>query len=372
MVELAISRRLRATPFTHRVFAHGLKAVTVYNSTLLPVNIHGYEEDYHHLKKHVQIWDVGAERQVEIVGRDAAWLTQYLTPRDLSNMKTQQCKYAPLVDEFGGIINDPIILKLAEDRFWLSLASGDALLWAKGLCAGRKLACKVFDPDVAPLAVQGPKSDELMKKVFPEKVCDLKFFWFDYFPACGHQYLVAKSGWSHQGGYEIYVENWQAGEKIYDALWEAGQDLNVALGCPNLIERIEAGLKSYGSDMTIEDSPFDAGLEPFCQWHEDTEFLGRTALENILAEGGAKKAFVGMQFDATSCPACVEPWSVHAQGRKIGQLTSAAYSPDFDCLVAMGMVQKSHSAIGTEIETNSPAGRMQGRIVALPMKTPPS
>ena len=368
MVELAISRRTRATPFTSRVMDKGVRAVAVYNNTILPVVINSLEADYHHLKQHVQLWDVGGERQVEIRGMDAAWLTQYLTPRDLSRAQIGQCLYAPLVDEDGGMVNDPIILKLAEDHFWLSIASSDALLWVKGLAAGLRCNVTVSEPPVTPLAIQGPKSDDLMMRVFDASVTDLRFFRFDYFEVDRYRYMVAKSGWSKQGGYEVYVDDPEAGQFLYDALWQAGEDLNVGSGCPNLIERIEGGLLSYGNDMTLADTPFECGLEQYCNWKEDTEFLARPALESFASCGAPKRRMTGIQLIGDHCPHCMETWPVSAAGDPIGTLTSAAYSPDFGCIVALGMLKTPYDTPGQNISVQTPEGILEGVTVSLPMK----
>lgn len=370
MAELSFSRRLRATPFTKRILEIGVSALTVYNHTIMATSVRGLAEDYSHLKKHVQIWDVGGERQVEIRGKDAAWLTQYLTPRDLSHAQVGQCLYAPLVDEHGGIVNDPVILKLAEDRFWLSLASGDALLWVKGLAVGMGLDVHTSEPPVTPLAIQGPKSDDLMRKVFGDEVTKLRFFRFDYFTLGDYRFLIAKSGWSKQGGYEVYVDDTKAGEFLFEVLWEAGQEFNVHTGCPNLIERIEGGLLSYGNDMTLDNTPFEAGLDQFCSWKEDTEFLARPALEAMRAAGKPKQRMTGMQFAAEHCPPCTEAWPVFHQGKNIGIVTSAAYSPDFGCTIALGILDIDYTEEDSKISVQTPEGILDGISVPLPMKAP--
>jgi dimethylsulfoniopropionate demethylase len=208
---LSVSHRTRRTPFSDRVEAAGVKAYTVYNHMLLPTVFRSVEEDYRHLKTHVQVWDVGCERQVEIAGPDAARLVQMMTPRDLGKAVVGQCLYAPLVDEAGGLVNDPVALKLAEDRFWLSIADSDVLLWAKGLALGGKLDVTVTEPDVWPLAVQGPKADTLMARLFGDSVREIGFFRFRRLPFQKHEMVVARSGWSKQGGFEIYLDRAELG-----------------------------------------------------------------------------------------------------------------------------------------------------------------
>ena len=206
MALISPSRRLRRTPFSDGVEAAGVKAYTVYNHMLLPTVFRSIVEDYHHLKSAVQIWDVSVERQVELRGPDAARLMQMLTPRDLRGMNAGQCYYVPIVDETGGMLNDPVAVKLAEDRWWISIADSDLLLWVKGIANGYRLDVLVDEPDVSPLAVQGPRADELMARVFGDAVKDIKFFRYGWFDFQGRSIVVARSGYSKQGGFEIYVE----------------------------------------------------------------------------------------------------------------------------------------------------------------------
>ncbi|MEL6841504.1 MAG: dimethylsulfoniopropionate demethylase, partial [Pseudomonadota bacterium] len=252
MAFISPSRRLRRTPFSEGVEAAGVKAYTVYNHMLLPTVFESVEADYRHLKSAVQVWDVAVERQVELRGPDAARLMQMLTPRDLRGMLPGQCFYVPIVDETGGMLNDPVGLKLSEDRWWISIADSDLLLWVKALAYGYRLDVLVDEPDISPLAVQGPKADDLMARVFGDAVRATKFFRFGWFDFQGVSMAIARSGYSKQGGFEIYVDGFKNGMPLWHALFDAGKDLDVHAGCPNLIERIEAGLLSYGNDMTRE------------------------------------------------------------------------------------------------------------------------
>ena len=238
MALISPSRRLRRTPFSEGVEAAGVKAYSVYNRMLLPTVFRSVEEDYRHLKTAVQVWDVAVERQVELRGPDASRLMQMLTPRDLRGMMPGQCYYVPMVDETGGMLNDPVALKLSEDRWWISIADSDLLLWVKGLAYGYRLDVLVDEPDVSPLAVQGPLADDLMERVFGGGVRAIKFFRFGWFDFQGTSFVIARSGYSKQGGFEIYVEGTQNGMPLWNALMEAGKDLDVHAGCPNAIERI--------------------------------------------------------------------------------------------------------------------------------------
>jgi len=255
----------------------------------LPTVFESLEADYWHLREHVQVWDVAGERQVEISGPDAVELMQLMTPRNIQRCQVGQCMYAPIVGTAGQIINDPVILKLAEDRFWISIADSDVLLWADGLATGRKMDVRVFEPDVSPLAIQGPASFDLMAKAFGEWIRDIRFFRFREFELGAMKLVIARSGWSKQGGFEIYLQDSSQGEALWDHVFAAGSDLNVRAGCPNLIERIEGGLLSFGNEMTMDNNPLECGLDAFCDLPDGVEVLCREALESIRSKGIERK-----------------------------------------------------------------------------------
>ncbi|WP_170324852.1 dimethylsulfoniopropionate demethylase [Ruegeria arenilitoris] len=355
MPQISISRRLRRTPFSDGVEAAGVKGYTVYNRMLLPTVFESAEADYRHLKSHVQVWDVSCERQVELRGPDAARLMQMLTPRDLRGMLPGQCFYVPIVDETGGMLNDPVAVKLSDDRWWISIADSDLLLWVKGIANGYRLDVLVDEPDVSPLAVQGPKADELMARVFGDRVRDIRFFKFDMFEFQGRDLAVARSGYSKQGGFEIYVEGSDIGMPLWNALFAAGEDLQVRAGCPNLIERIEGGLLSYGNDMTDDNTPHECGLGKFCNTHTAIGCIGRDALLRVAKEGPVQQIRpIAIEGDAV--PPCDRPWSIFADGKRVGQVTSAAWSPDFSTNVSIGMLRLSHWDAGTVVEVETPDG----------------
>ncbi len=352
---IAPSRRVRRTPFSDGVEAAGVKAYTVYNRMLLPTMFESIEEDYRHLKTAVQVWDVACERQVELRGPDAARLMQMLTPRDLRGMLPGRCFYVPIVDETGGMLNDPVAVKLAEDRWWISIADSDLLLWVKGIAIGYRLDVLIDEPDVSPLAVQGPKADDLMARVFGDAVRDLRFFRFGQFDFAGRSLVVARSGYSKQGGFEIYVEGGDIGMPLWHALFEAGRDLDVRAGCPNLIERIEAGLLSYGNDMTDDNTPHECGLGRFCDTQTAIGCIGRDALLRVSKEGPVQQ-IRAISIAGDAVPGCDRVWPVTAKGKVVGQVTSAAWSPDFGTNVAIGMVRMTHWDAGTAVQVATPAG----------------
>jgi len=366
--KLNVSRRIRATPYTPRVEALGVSGYSVVNHTILPKGFRKtVEEDYWHLKQHVQIWDVGCQRQVEIKGVDAAKLTQLMTPRDLSRAKIGQCLYAPLVDEQGKILNDPIILKLAHDRFWLSIADSDGFLWAKGLAFGMNFDVRICEPNVWPLAVQGPKSDDLMEKIFGQKVRDIGFFRFKVLEFNNHPLVIARSGYSKQGGFEIYLDQPDLGPDLWDTLWDAGIEFNIAPGCPNLIERVEGGLLSYGNEFTMDNNPLECGLDQFCHLDGDFDFLGKIALKHISSQG-IDRLIRGIIFDGDACPPCQHPWPITIGGRFVGEISTAIWSPRFQNNVALAMLERGFWEPGTAVEISSSDGLCrQGFVTDLPM-----
>lgn len=364
---LAVSRRTRRTPYSERVEQAGVIGYTVYNHTLLPTAFRGVEEDYEHLRNHVQIWDVGCERQVQLIGPDALRLAQLMSVRDLSKAQVGQCLYAPLCDTDGGLINDPIILKLAEDQYWLSIADSDVLLWARGLAEGMRLDVEVSEPDVWPLAVQGPKSDDLMAAVFGDVVRDIRFFRFETLPFKGHPMVIARSGWSKQGGFEIYLNNPDLALDLWDTLWEAGKPFNVGPGCPNLIERIEGGLLSYGNDMTKVDNPLECGLDKYCHHDRDIDFLAKNALQRISGEG-VQRQMKGVKIAGDPLPGCVVAWWVYRNGQPVGRVTSAAYSSNFGSNLGFAMLDIAACEHGAIVEVETPVGMREAEVGPLPFE----
>ena len=336
---LVLSRRIRQTPFEERVFEQGAKAFTTYNHMPLASYFESAEEDYDHLCEYVQIWDVSCERQVEVTGPDALKLVELVTPRDISSCEIGQCMYAPLVDENGGIVNDPIVIRRAQDRFWISIADSGVLLWMKGIAFGRGLDVSIFEPDVSPLAVQGPRADDLMAKVLGEQVRDIRFFWFIHASLVGTDFIIARSGWSGQGGFEIYLEDGSKGLELWDAIWDAGQEFNIRAGCPNLIDRIERGLFSYGSDMTIANDPYECGLDRFFEPEKEAECLSHSALQEVRRNGPAKNlVYLSIEGDVLLSPR--DTWDVLDENDKqVGIITSLAYSKNYGSNLAFAMVE---------------------------------
>lgn len=353
------SRRLRATPFTSRVSALGVTGYTVYNHMLLATVFESLQEDYKHLKEYVQIWDVSVERQVQLLGPDAHKLACMISARDLTNAKVGRCYYAPICDQNGAIINDPIALRLAENKYWFSISDSDLLLWVQGIAIGLGLNVDICEPDVSPLAIQGPFADDLMADVFGEEIREVKFFHFKAFSFRGHMLNIARSGWSKQGGFEIYLDDTNLGEELWDAIWAKGKKYNIRAGCPNLIERVEAGLLSYGNDMNREDTPLEIGLEKYVSLDSEVDFIGKAALQK-QRKVGIKKRLMGIEIDGSKMPPLTMPKKVSIEGKNVGMITSAVFSPDYGGNIGFAMIKASNAYVGAEVMVDSEEGPQRG------------
>lgn len=365
---LLMTRRIRRTPYTSKIEAAGVRGFTVVNHMLLPKAFEPtLEDDYWHLREHVQVWDVSTQRQVEIKGTDASKLAQWMTPRNLSIAKVGDCLYVPLTDENGGLVNDPVLLKLAEDHFWLSIADSDVLLWAKGLAIGKGLNVTICEPDVSPLAVQGPKAEDLMASLFGEEIRNIRFFKFGWFNFEGTKQLIARSGFSKQGGFEVYLNGSPLGEKLWDAVWQAGEKFNIRAGCPNIIERIEAGLFSYGNEFTLENNPLECGLSNYCDLEEEFDFLGKEALQQV-AKDGVKRIMKGVVYGKNKLPNVTIPIQVMVGDQQVGLITSGVWSPRLSRNIGVSMIHRDFWDDGQIVEIVDPDGnRQEGEIVTLPI-----
>lgn len=359
------SRRVRSTPFTKKIEEQGVKSYTVYNHMLLPTSFSNVDEEYLHLKKDVQLWDVSVQREIEISGKDAHQLVQLMTCRDLSKSKVGSCYYVPLIDSNGGMVNDPLIYKL-EDNIWrVCIADSDVLLYAKGIAAGKKLNVKIFEANIDTLAVQGPKSFKLMEDVFGKEIRELKFFKYNFFKFKNNKFLISRSGFSKQGGYEIHVENVKAGLELYDYFFEVGKKYNIKPGAPNHAERIEGGLLSYGNDMLISDNPFECGFEKLVHLNDNVEFIGKDSLKKIL-KNGIKRKLMGVKINSDT----LNLSSVDLLNKKkqiIGNLRSAAFSPTFKKIVGIAMINKEYCKNNEIFNINLNDNLIDGEVCELPI-----
>ena len=360
------SKRLRGTPFTSRIEKQGVTAYTIYNHMLLPTRFSDtLEQAYHHLKEHVQVWDVSVQRQTEINGKDSSKLVQLMTCRDLSKAKVGRCYYAPIIDHKAKMISDPVILKLGDDRWWISLSDSDFELFAKGLAIGLNYDVNIFEAKVDIFSVQGPKSLNLMEKALGPKIKELKFFGFDYFEFAGSKHLIARSGWSKQSGFEVYMEHEEAGLALYDKLFEVGEEFNLKPGCPNLIERIESTLLSYGNDIDIGDNPLECGFDKFVNLDNDIEFLGKEELKKVKAEGIQKK-LMGVKINAKEIAVTGSMNMYDNSNNFIGELRSGSFNPMFNQVIGIAMVNKPYFKASQEFKVDIDGKSCTGKLCDLP------
>ena len=332
--------RIRKSPFFEETVKAGASNFTTYNHMTMPVGYTSLEEEYKSLIEDVTLWDVAAERQVQIIGEDAAKFVQYLTPRNLSTFKDGFCRYAFLTDENGGIINDPLILKFNDQKFWLSLADSDALLWCKGVALSGKFKVEIDEPEACPLSLQGPKSKDLMKKISnsDDSIMNLKYYQFIETKLFDLDLIVARSGWSNQFGYEIYIKKEEDGSALWRGLMEAGKEFNIVPSCPNQIDRIEAGMISHLGDTTLDENPLELNLPKFYDLDQEAEFVGKQALKKIQQDG-IKKQFTGFKISGEKIGYNMARIPVkNESNEKFGFITSCIYSPNFGCNIGLGYI----------------------------------
>lgn len=366
MFEIGIVQRTRTTPYHESIVKDGVKGFTVYNHMLLPIYFESPEADYWHLVNNVCMWDVAVERQVELKGPDAFKLATLMTPRNISKCKVGQGKYVPIVDNNGGMINDPIMLRLGENHFWFSIADTDVLLWAKGLAQGYGLDVEICEPDVSPLAVQGPNADKVCADLLGDWIYDLKYFWFREFDLDGIPLVVQRSGWSKQGGLELYLRDGSQGNRLYEMVAEAGKPYDIRPGNPSTIERIESGLLSHGNDMTLENNPFEIGLGKYCALDQEADFIGKEALRRIKAEGVSQK-IMGVVLPDVKITGIANWCKLSDEaGAPAGQITSLAYSPRLEKTIGFAMVPMVYTVVDTKLVAHMPEGDLPAVINEIP------
>ena len=364
--KVVFSPRVRKSPFFLSTMKYGAKAFTVYNHMYLPISFEGTIPDYNNLLKGVQLWDVGVERQIQIKGPDAEALSQFLTPRNIKKCSIGQAMYAPLLDFKGGFLNDPVMLKLAEDCYWFSIADGDSLLWVQAIAAGYKFDVEVDEPDVSPLQVQGPNSAELMANVFGDWVHDLGFYRFKEFNHEGIPMVIARMGYSRELCYEIFLQDHSKGDELWECLWQAGQDLNISAGGPNIILRLEGGILSYLADLDRTNNPYEVGLDWMIDFDEEDDFIGKEALREINIKGPLKK-LMGAEIEGDPINDSNEDHlPVLIDGKVVGSMNAMVYSPRLDKNLSYVFLDIEHARVGQEIIISSPDKDLKAKLVDLP------
>jgi aminomethyltransferase len=362
--------RLRRTPFFEATQRHGAKGYTVYNHMLFPIQFDGLEAEYWKLVNEVTLWDVGVERQIQITGPDAFEFTNLLTPRDLSECEVGQAKYVVITAPDGGIINDPVLLRLAEDRFWLAVADSDVLLWAKGLAHGLGMQVELAELQVAPIQIQGPKSKQVMQALLGEQVLGLRYYYFIQTAVQGMPVIVTRTGWSGEVGFEIYLLEGGQGTALWESVMEAGKPYNLVPTGPSDIRRIEAGILNYGADITLEDNPYEVGLDWMVDLDQAADFIGKTALARIAREG-PKRKLVGVEIEGERIEFNMTKWPVSAAGAPVGRITSAIYSPGLKKNIGYAMLPVEHAELGTVLSVAVPnSGDRKATVVPRPFVDP--
>ena len=362
--------QIRKSPFFDATIRWGAKGFSTYNHMYIPRDFGDPEENFWNLINDAILCDVAVERQVQIKGPDAGKFVQMMTPRDLSKMSVGQCKYVILTNQYGGILNDPVLLKISDDCYWFSLADSDVLFWAQGLAANTKFDVDICEPDVSPLQLQGPKSREIMINLFGENISDLKYYWFKPFKLNGIDLIVSRTGWSSELGYEIFLLNSKDGDNLYQTIMESGQHMGLKPGHTSTIRRIEGAMLSYHADMDINTNPFELGLEKFIDIDKDFDFIGKEALLEIKKEG-IKRKLVGVEIDGEpmSGPNTTF-WKIENNNIAVGKVTSAVYSPRLEKNIALAMIEKKHTVIGTELKIISENNILNARVVEKPFFDP--
>lgn len=367
LLGLTFGIRVAKSPFFDETVAAGAVSFSVYNHIWLPTSYGDAEAEYWRLIKAVSMWDVACQVQVELAGPGAGELAQAVVCRDLTGMEIGQGRYAPMADHRGRLINDPVILRVDEDRWWLSLADSDMLFWCRAVAAERGLDAEVTQPEVFPLAVQGPRAADAMADLFGGWVRDLPRFRFRPASADGIEVLLARSGWSGQGGFEIYLLGRERGSDLWRLVAQAGRPWGIGPGAPNYVERMESGLLSYRADTDDDSDPFEAGLERFVDLDSGVDFIGRSALEDIRRTGPRRRR-VGLFIDGTPVSAPEHPWPVTADdpGQAVGTVRAAARSPRLARNIGVALLNTPWARADAELTVHDPTGTRTAQVIPLP------
>ena len=342
--------QIRKSPYFDATVRWGATGFSVYNHMYIPRDFGSPEQNFWNLVNDAILCDVAVERQVEITGPDAYQFIQLLTPRDLSKLAIGQCKYVLIVNEQGGILNDPVLLRLGENHFWLSLSDSDILLWAQGVAVNAGFNVSIQEPDVSPLQLQGPKSGMIMEKLFGESIKDLKYYWLQELELEGIPLVVSRTGWSSELGYELYLRDSLKGDQLWELIMEAGKEFGLQPGHTSSIRRIEGGMLSYHADADIHTNPFEIGLDRLVALDSDINFIGKKALQKIHEEG-VKRIQVGLEIsgEAFQGPNTIF-WPLQKDGKTVGKVTSAVYSPRLKKNIALAMVDVKVSELGQSLD----------------------
>ena len=368
--DFGFGTQIRKSPYFDATVRWGAMAFSVYNHMYIPRDFGDPVQNFWNLVNGAILCDVAVERQVEITGPDAAKFIQMLTPRDLSNLSVGQCKYILITNADGGILNDPILLRLGENHFWISIADSDILLWAQGVSVHSGLNVTIREPDVSPLQLQGPKSGEVMKALFGESIMSLKYYWLREVELDGIPLIVSRTGWSSELGYELYLQDGSLGDELWEKIMAAGTPFDLKPGHTSTIRRIEGGMLSYHADVDINTNPYELGMDRLINPDMESEFIGKAALLRIRKNGVSRKQ-VGLQIEgAPQKGTNTTFWDIRKNGNTVGKVTSAVYSPRLEQNIALAIVSAELAEIGNVVGVSMPSGSVQASIVETPFFDP--
>jgi aminomethyltransferase len=370
VADFGFGTQIRKSPYFDATVNWGATAFSVYNHMYIPRDFGDPEQNFWNLLNSAILCDVAVERQVQITGPDASQLVQFLTPRDLSKMAVGQCKYALITNADGGILNDPIILRVGENKYWISLADSDVLLWAQGVAVNAGLDVHICEPDVSPLQLQGPRSMDIMKALFGDDIGELKYYWLRSVTLDGMELIISRTGWSSELGYEIYLQDSSRGTDLWDAIMSAGQPFGLKPGHTSTIRRVEGGMLSYHADMDNMTNPFELGLDRLVALDSDADFIGKSALRAIRDKGVTRKQ-IGLIIDGEAFAGPnTRFWPVICNDLVVGKVTSAVYSPRLEKNIAMAMIELASFEADGAVSVETSSGLRSAHITGLPFYDP--
>ncbi len=360
----------RKAPFFEATRRYGCTGYDIYNHMYLPSYYDDPVTEYWALLNNVTVWDVSVERIVEITGPDASRFTNMLTCRDLSKCAIGQCKYMPVLTDDGGIVNDPVLLRLEENKWWMALADSDAGLYATGVSINSGMDVKISYPEVYPIQVQGPRAQDTMRSLFGDWITEMKYYWCTESELDGIPVVISRTGWTALVGYEIYLRDPGRGDDLWEKVMAAGEPYEIRPIAPSEARRIEAGIFNYGSDITLENNPYEImGMERLVE-EQDAEYIGKAALQRIKADG-VERRLVGIEIEIAELQAeLAEYWPVHKNGKEVGYVTDAIWSPRLEKNIGYVWVPPELSEAGTKLEVQMPDGTVIGKTALIPFIDP--
>ena len=368
--DFGFGTQIRKSPYFDATVKWGAAGFSVYNHMYIPRDFGDPEQNFWNLVNDAILCDVAVERQVQITGSDAARFAQLLTPRDLSQMAVGQCKYVLITNAEGGIINDPIMLRVEENKFWISLADSDALLWAQGVATHAGMDVDICEPDVSPLQLQGPRSMDVMKALFGDDVEDMKYYWLRHLELDGMKLVVSRTGWSSELGYEIYLQDGTRGNELWDKIMAAGEPFGLKPGHTSTIRRIEGGMLSYHADMDIKTNPYELGMDRLIGLDAPHDFIGKAALRDIRDKGITRKQIgIVMDGERLASPNTTF-WPIKHNGNIVGKVTSAVYSPRLEQNIALAMVDVTAAELGCKLSVETSTETRHATVVEKPFYDP--